>query len=86
MLSPPIIKEGGPEGFSPIASSGELPFEGQLHRRYSHRVGFQFSLHFLCVLWNEVFYGGWSANPATNLLEKGNPTAGGRPQTVGHQI
>jgi len=28
-----------------------------------------------------VFYGGSSANPATNLLKKSNPTAGGRPQT-----
>ena len=46
-------------------------------------MGFQFSLHFLflCVLRNEVFYGGRSANLATNLLEKGNPTAGRRLQT-----
>ena len=36
---------------------------------------------FLCVLQNEVFYGGRSANPTTNLLIKSNPTAGGRPQT-----
>ena len=35
---------------------------------------------FLCVLQNEGFYGGRSANPATNLLIS-NPTAGGRPQT-----
>ena len=34
-------KIGGPEGFAPIPSSGELPCEGKLHRRYSHRVGFQ---------------------------------------------
>ena len=30
-----------------------------------------FFLRFLCVLRNEVFYGGRSANPATNLLERG---------------
>ena len=33
------------------------------------------------VLQNEGFYGGWSANPATILLKKSNPTAEGRPQT-----
>ena len=31
----------GPEGFAPIPSSGDLPCEGKLHRRYSHGVGFQ---------------------------------------------
>ena len=39
---------------------------------------------FLCffrVLSSEGFFGGWSANPATNLLKKGNPTAGGHLQT-----
>ena len=56
--------------FSPIPSSVELLCEGQLHRRYSHGVGFQFSLRFSYVLWNEGFYGGWSANPATNLQKK----------------
>ena len=80
MVYPPIIKEWGSQGFVPILSSGELPCEGKLHRRYSHRVGFQISLRF-CVLRNEGFYGGRSANPATNLLKKCNPTAGGRPQT-----
>ena len=35
-----------------------------------------------CVLRNEGFYGGRSANPATNLLIRSNPTAGGRPQTL----
>ena len=34
-------KIGGPEGFAPILSSGELPYEGKLHKRYSHGVGFQ---------------------------------------------
>jgi len=71
---------GGPEGFAPIPSSCELPCKGQQARRYSHRVGFQFSLQ-LCVFWNEVFYGGRSANPATNLRIKSNPTEGGHPQT-----
>ena len=73
-------RNGGPEGFAPIPSSGELPYEGKLHRRYSHGVGFQLYLH-LWVLWNEGFYGGRSANPATNLLKKSNPAAGGRLQT-----
>ena len=73
-------KIGGPKGFSPIPSSGELPCEGKLHRRYSHGVGFPISLRF-CVLRNEGFYGGRSANPATNLLIRSNPTAGGCPQT-----
>ena len=73
-------KSGGPEGFAPIPSSGELPCEWKLHRRYSHGVGFQISLG-CCVLRNEGFYGGRSANPAANLLIKGNPTAGGHPQT-----
>ena len=73
---------GGPEGFcAPIPSSGELPCEGKLRRRYSHRVGFQIFLCFWNVLRNEGFYDGWSANPATNLLIKSNPTAGGCPQT-----
>ena len=63
-------KSGGPEGFAPIPSSGELPCGGQLHRRYSHRVCFQFSLHFYCVLRNEGFYDCRSANPATNLIKK----------------
>ena len=43
-------------------------------------VGFQISLP-SWVLQNEVFYGGQSANPPTNLLIKSNPTAGRRPQT-----
>ena len=73
-------KIGGPEGLAPIPLSGELPCEGMLHRRYSHGVGFQISLRF-CVLRNEGFYGGRSANPATNLQIRSNPTAGGRPQT-----
>ena len=30
---------------------------------------------------NEGLYSGQNANPATNLLIKSNPTAGGRPQT-----
>ena len=38
---------------------------------------------FLCVLRNERFYSCRSANPATNLLIRSDPTAG-RPQTVGH--
>ncbi len=80
MVSLLSSKIGGPKGFAPIPSSGELPCEGKLHRRYSHRVGFQISLRF-CVLRNERFYGGRSANPATNLLIRSNPTAGGRPQT-----
>ena len=37
-------------------------------------MGFQISLHF-CVLRNEWFYGGRSANPATKLLIKSKPTA-----------
>ena len=43
-------------------------------------MGFQIPLHFY-VLRNKGFYGGRSANPATNLLIRSNPTAGGRPQT-----
>ena len=43
-------------------------------------MGFQISLRF-CVLQNEGFYGGRSANSATNLRISSNPTAGGRPQT-----
>ena len=43
-------------------------------------MGFQISLHF-CVLRNEGFYGGQSANPATNLRRRSNPTAGGCLQT-----
>ena len=77
---PPIIKDWGSRRLCPIPASGELPCEGKLHRRYSHGVGFQISLRF-CVLRNEEFYGGRSANPATNLLIRSNPTAGGRPQT-----
>ena len=80
MVSLLSSKIGGPEGFASIPSSGELPCEGKLQRRYSHGVGFQISLHF-CVLRNERFYAGWSANPATNLLIRSNPTAGGRPPT-----
>ena len=79
MVSLLSSKIGGPEGFATIPSSGELPCEGKLHRRYSHRVGFQISLRF-CVLRNEGFYAGRSANPATNLLIRSNPTAGGLPQ------
>ena len=41
---------------------------------------FRFFLRF-CILRNEGFYGGRSANPATNLLIRSNPTAGGRLQT-----
>ena len=77
------LRNGGPEGFAPIPSSGELPCGGEQPRRYSPRVRFQISLH-LWVLQNEVFYGGRSANPATNLWKKSNPTAGGRLQTVRH--
>ena len=77
---PPIIKDRGSEGFAPITSSSELPCEGKLHRRYSLGVGFQISLRFF-VLRNEGFYGGRSANPATNLLIRSNPTEGGCPQT-----
>ena len=39
---------------------------------------------FLCVFvfcGMKGFYGGRCANPATNLLIRSNPTAGGRPQT-----
>ena len=74
-------KIGGLKGFASIPSSGELPCEGKLHRRYSHGVDFQIYFCFQNVLWNEGFYGGCSANPAINLLIRSNPTAGGRPQT-----
>ena len=80
MVSLLSSKIGGPKGFAPIPSFGELPCEGKLQRRYSHGVGFQIFLR-CCVLRNEGFYGGWSANPATNLLIKSNPTAGECPQT-----
>ena len=80
MVSLLSSKIGGPEGFAPILSFGELPCKGKLHRRYFHGVGFQISLRFY-VLRNEGFYGGRSANPATNLLRRSNPTAGGRPKT-----
>ena len=81
MVSLLSSKIGGPEGFAPIPSSGELPCKGKLHRRYSHEVGFQIFFCFWNVLRNEGFYGGRSANPATNLLITSHPTAGGRPQT-----
>ena len=80
MVSLLSSKIGGPEGFAPFLSSGELLCEGKLHRRYSHGVGFQICLRF-CVLRNVGFYGSRSANPATNLLIRNNSTAGGRPQT-----
>ena len=80
MVSLLSSKIGGREGFAPIPSCGELPCEGKLHRRYSHGVGFQISLRF-CVLRNEGFYGGRSGNPATNLIIRSKPTAGGCPQT-----
>ena len=41
---------------------------------------FRFFFCFWNVLRNEGFYSGRSANPATNLLIKSNPTAGGYPQ------
>ena len=44
-------------------------------------MGFQILLCIVNVLRNEGFYGGRSANPATNLLIRSNPTAGGRLQT-----
>ena len=81
MVSLLSSESGGPEGFAPIPSSGELPCKGKLHRKYSHGVGFQIFLCFWNVLRNEMFYGGQNANPATNLLIRSNPTAGGRPQT-----
>jgi len=70
MVFLPSSKSGGPEGFVPIPSTGNLPCGEQLHRRYSHSVGFQFSLRFSYVLRREGFYGARSANPATNLLKK----------------
>jgi len=73
-------KSGGPGGFAPFLFSGELPYGGQLHRWYSHGVGFQFSLCF-SVLLSEGFYIGWSVNPSNNHLKKSNPTAVGHPQT-----
>ena len=81
MVSLLLSKIGRPEGFAPIPSSGELPREGKLHRSYSQGMGFQIFLCFENILRNEGFYGGRSANPATNLRKKSHPTAGGRPQT-----
>ena len=81
MVSLLSSKSGGPEGFAPIPSYGELPCGGKLHRRYSHGVGFQIYFCFEYVVRNEGFYGDLSAEPATNLLIRSNPTAGGRPQT-----
>ena len=81
MVSLLSSKIGGPEGFAPIPSSGGLPCEGKLHRRYSHGVGFQIFLCFCNVLRNDGFYGGPIANPANNLLIRSNPTARGCPQT-----
>ena len=78
-------KSGGPEGFSPIPSSDELLCEGQLHRKYSHRGSFLISLRF-CVLWSEGFYGGRSANPATNLLKKKVTQLQEDVRTVGHEM
>jgi len=63
------LKIEGPEGFAPIPSSAKMPCGRQLHRRYSHRVGFQIYLRF-CVLKSVGFYSGQSANPTTNLLKK----------------
>ena len=78
LLSP---RNGSPKGFSPIPSSIELPCGGHQYRRYPHGVGYQISLRLL-VLRNEMFYGGQSKNPATNLRKKKKyPTAGGHPQT-----
>ena len=64
-------KFGVPEGFAPIPSSGELPCEGNLHKRYSHGVGFQIFLCFENVLRSEGFYRGRSAIPTTNPLKRG---------------
>ena len=48
-----LSENGGPEGFAPIPSSSELPYEKQQHRRYSHGVGFIADLiKILCL--NEV--------------------------------
>ena len=77
----PIIKDWGSLRLYPIPSSSELPCKGQLHRRSSHCVGFQIYFCFWHALQDEIFYGGRSANPATNPLIKSNPTAGGSPQT-----
>ena len=74
MVSVLSSKIGDPEGFAPIPSSGELPCDGKLHRRYSQEVGFQISLRF-CVLRNEGFYGGRNAHPATDLIIISKPTA-----------
>ena len=80
MLFLMLSNNEGADGFPPIPSSSELPWEGQLHRGTPMEwVSVFFA--FLCVLCNEVFYDGRSANPATKLQEKGNPTTGGCLQT-----
>ena len=70
----PVI--GVLKDLSPILASGELPCEGKMHRRYSHGAGSSGFDSCSYISPNEVFYGGRSANPASNLLERGNPTAG----------
>ena len=78
----PVIKDWGSQGFASILSFSELPSEGQLHKMYSHGVGFQiFFLCFSYVLQNQGFYSGWSANPAIKLLIESDAIAGGHPQT-----
>jgi len=75
-------KIGGPEGIAPILSSGELPCEGQLHRRYSHGVGFQIFFNAFSMFCRmKGFMVAGVQIPPTNLLIKSNPTAGGYPQT-----
>ena len=77
MVSLLSLKIGGPEGFTqsrhPVSCTAKGSCTGGTPTEWVFR--------FLCVLRNVGFYGGRSANPATNLLIINNSTAGGRPQT-----
>ena len=68
MVSLLSSRSGGPDGFAPIPSSGELHCGGQLHSRYSHGVVFNFLCVFLVFCGVKGFTGDRSANPATNVL------------------
>ena len=72
-----LSKNGGPEGFAPIPSSGELScfVKGSCTGGTPREWVFLFSLHFYCAL-------RWlGCKSCHQPKKKSNPTAGGRPQT-----
>jgi len=74
-------KIGGLEGFAPSRHLVSCPAKAICTGGTPTEWVFRFLKCFWNVLRNEGFYGGRSANPATNLLIKSNPTAGGHLQT-----